>query len=387
VRIARSLTAIIATMIIAALPLAAPAQFSIGVGFNIGSAPPPMPYYAQPAAPYPNYQWQPGYWAWGQAGYYWVPGTWVAPPTVGVLWTPGYWGYNNGYYGWNNGYWGASVGFYGGINYGFGYPGTGFYGGAWSGGAFRYNTAVVNVNRTVIHNTYNKTVVNKNVCNNCKNVSYNGGKGGIQAKPTQGQIQARTNGRPPTTAQVQQAKVASQDRNLAANVNKGKPPVTAVQKPVTDPKQLPGYAPVTAADKQAAQKQVKTTGNQATNKAPTTQNKPANTMQSKPANTTQNKPANTMQSKPANTTQNKPANTMQSKPASQPQHKPASSNTMHSQNMHQNNANRQNQMHSQGQRPPQGQAHPQGQRPPGGGQARPPQGQNKPQNQGKPPSR
>lgn len=396
-RIARSLTAIIATITIAALPLVASAQFTIGVGFNIGTPPPPMPYYAQPVAPYPNYQWQPGYWAWGPAGYYWVPGTWIAPPSVGVLWTPGYWGYNNGYYGWNAGYWGATVGFYGGINYGYGYPGTGFYGGAWNGGNFAYNTAYANVNKTVIHNTYNKTVINKNVCNNCKNVSYNGGKGGIQERPTQGQLEARKNGRAPTTAQVQQAKVAAQDRNLAYNVNKGKPPVTAVQKPVTDPKQLPNYAPVTAADKQAAAK------------TPTRGNNPAaNTMQAKPANANQNKPANTMQNKPENkapTTQNKPAtqtkpankppSTMQGKPPTSTAHKPppSSANTMHSQNntnkqnqMHQNNMNRQNQMHTQGQRPPQGQMQPQGQRPPGNGQGKP-QGQNGQQGQGKPPSR
>ena len=190
---------------------------------------------------------------------------------------------------WTGGYWGANVGFYGGVNYGFGYYGSGFVGGVWSGGAFRYNTAVVNVNRTVIHNTYvNKTVINKNVCNNCNHVSYNGGKGGVQARPTSAQIDARRNGRPPTNDQIQQAKVAGQDRNLYANVNKGKPPVTAVQKPVTDPKALPNYKPVTAADKQQAQNQVKTTGNQ-TNKAPT-QNKPANTMQSKPASATHNKP-------------------------------------------------------------------------------------------------
>jgi len=51
-------------------------------------------------------------------------------------------------------------GFYGGVNYGFGYSGVGFVGGEWRGGRFAYNTAVVNVNRTVIHNTYiNKTVM------------------------------------------------------------------------------------------------------------------------------------------------------------------------------------------------------------------------------------
>ncbi|HEX3368426.1 MAG TPA: YXWGXW repeat-containing protein, partial [Candidatus Cybelea sp.] len=206
-RIARSLPALMAALLIAALPLPSPAQFSVGVGFTIGSAPPPLPYYAQPPAPYPNYQWTPGYWGYGSAGYYWVPGVWVAPPTVGVYWTPGYWGYNGGGYGWNGGYWGASVGFYGGVNYGGGYIGTGFVGGSWAGNQFRYNTAYANVNKTVIHNTYvNKTVVNGNQYNN-SHVSYNGGKGGTTAKPTQGQLAARKNGRPPTTDQKNQARV------------------------------------------------------------------------------------------------------------------------------------------------------------------------------------
>ena len=40
--------------------------------------------------------WTPGYWAWGAAGDYWVPGVWVRPPMVGVLWTPGYWGFVGG---------------------------------------------------------------------------------------------------------------------------------------------------------------------------------------------------------------------------------------------------------------------------------------------------
>lgn len=273
-RITKSLYAIIATMLIAAVPLAASAQFTIGVGFTVGSPPPPMPYYAQPPAPYPNYQWTPGYWGYGPAGYYWVPGTWVAPPSVGLYWTPGYWGYSNGGYGWNAGYWGASVGFYGGINYGYGYPGNGFYGGAWNGGNFAYNTAYANVNRTVIHNTYNKTVINKNVCNNCKNVSYNGGHGGINAKPTQAQINSRKSGRAPTTTQKQQAAIAGQDRNQLASVNKGKPTLTASQKPFSDTNKPSNFAPVTAADKQNAPKM---------NQAPTTQNKPANNamMQSK----------------------------------------------------------------------------------------------------------
>ena len=125
VRIKRSFAAIVAPLLIAALPLSASAQFAWGVGVGFGGpgwgvgvtagyAPPALPVYAQPAAPYPNWQWIPGYWGWGASGYYWVPGYWTAPPAVGALWTPGYWGFNGGAYAWNPGYWGPSVGFYGG---------------------------------------------------------------------------------------------------------------------------------------------------------------------------------------------------------------------------------------------------------------------------------
>ncbi len=42
----------------------------------------------------------------GCGDYYWVPGVWVAPPSVGLLWTPAWWGWNNGAYAFNQGYWG-----------------------------------------------------------------------------------------------------------------------------------------------------------------------------------------------------------------------------------------------------------------------------------------
>ena len=91
---------------------------------------------------------------WAGEGYYWVPGVWVRPPAVGLLWTPGYWGWGGSAFLFHEGYWGPHVGFYGGINYGFGYGGVGFFCGRWEGGAFAYNTAVVRVNTTIIHNTY-----------------------------------------------------------------------------------------------------------------------------------------------------------------------------------------------------------------------------------------
>ena len=143
------------------------------------------------------------------AGYYWVPGTWVVAP-VGMLWTPGYWGWNDGVYAWNAGYWGPQIGFYGGINYGFGYGGVGFVGGEWRGGAFYYNTAVMHVNTTVIHNVYvNRTVI----VNNESRVAFNGGQGGTVARPTaQQETYAREKHTPAVAAQVQQERAASHNR-------------------------------------------------------------------------------------------------------------------------------------------------------------------------------
>ena len=131
------------------------------VGVSVGIAPPPLPVYVQPICPGPDFIWTPGYWAYDHDidDHYWVPGTWVRAPVVGYLWTPGYWGWSDGYYVWHAGYWGPHVGFYGGIDYGFGYIGEGYHGGYWNRGAFVYNTAVTNVNTTIIHNTYNETVV------------------------------------------------------------------------------------------------------------------------------------------------------------------------------------------------------------------------------------
>src|ERR1700739_2024023 len=153
----------------------------VAVGISVQFGPPALPVYAQPICPGPGYIWTPGYWAWSDDdGYYWVPGTWVVAP-VGLLWTPGYWGWGGGFYVWHAGYWGPHVGFYGGINYGFGYGGVGFVGGEWRGRSFYYNRSVTNVSVTNVTNVYNRTVVVNNTTVN--RVSYNGGNGGVMARP------------------------------------------------------------------------------------------------------------------------------------------------------------------------------------------------------------
>ena len=195
---------------------------------SVSFAPPALPVYAQPLCPGDGYIWTPGYWAWDPGnGYYWVPGTWVLVPEVGFLWTPGYWAWADGLFYWHPGYWGPVVGFYGGINYGFGYFGSGFEGGYWRDRQFFYNRAVNNVNVT---NVYNTTVVNNN--SSVTRVSYNGGPGGVSARPTaQQQAAAQQPHVNLTPAQTQHEQTARGDRQLLAAVNHGKPEIAATPRP------------------------------------------------------------------------------------------------------------------------------------------------------------
>jgi len=216
-------------LLLLALPATASAQISVGVSIHIG--PPALPVYAQPVCPGAGYIWTPGYWAYGADGYFWVPGTWIVAPRVGFLWTPGYWGFVGGAYAWHAGYWGPHIGFYGGVNYGFGYGGVGFVGGRWDHGVFAYNTAVMNVNTTVVRSTYidKKVVVNNTTVNR---VSYNGGEGGTTAQPTADERAAeRENHIQPTSEQTSHEHAASQNRSLLASENHGRPAVAATAKP------------------------------------------------------------------------------------------------------------------------------------------------------------
>jgi hypothetical protein len=201
------------------------AQISISVTFG----PPAIPIYEQPICPTYGYLWVPGYWAYDyDFGYYWVPGTWIEPPQVGFLWTPGYWGWGDGVYIWHAGYWGPHVGFYGGINYGFGYGGVGYEGGRWEGDRFAYNTYVTHVNTTIIHNTYNTRVTYVSE----SHVSYNGGNGGVEARPTpQQESYANEHHVGPVSAQTQHVQQARSNPELRASANEGKPPIAATAKP------------------------------------------------------------------------------------------------------------------------------------------------------------
>lgn len=223
-RLLRSATLALA-LGLAGLPFA-PAPGNAAIAVSITVAPPPIPVYVQPPIPGPGYHWIPGYWAWGDDDYYWVPGYWERPPRIGVLWTPGYWGWVDGVYIWHTGYWGPTVGFYGGINYGFGYGGIGFAGGYWRGSNFFYNTSVTNVTVNIT-NVYARPVPNTGVTR----VAYNGGNGGVTARPTPQQIAAAKKGIPPTTGQVQHVNQAAVDPGNRAKANHGVPTKAAVSTP------------------------------------------------------------------------------------------------------------------------------------------------------------
>ncbi len=222
----------IITFIIILLAFGSVAYAQVSVGVNIAVAPPELPVYTQPACPVDGFLWQPGYWAYGPAGYFWVPGVWVRPAHVGFLWTPGYWGFVGGRYGWHGGYWGPHVGFYGGMHYGYGYYGSGFAGGRWEGGAFRYNTAVNNVNRSVIHNTYEDR---SGVVNNGPRASFNG-EGGVRAEPNAAERSAMNEQHlGETKAQASHRQTASADKSMRASVNNGRPANAAMSRVRTQP--------------------------------------------------------------------------------------------------------------------------------------------------------
>lgn len=225
----RFLHLLLLAFVLLAIPAASHAQVRIGVSVRLG--PPPLPVYEQPVCPGPGYIWTPGYWAYGDDGYYWVPGTWVMAPEPGLLWTPGYWGWGDGVYVWHRGYWGRHVGFYGGINYGFGYPGVGFFGGEWHGREFFYNRSVNRVDVHIIHNVYDRRVDDR-FDRDRDRVSFNGGHGGINARPNREEEFADHDRHfDATRDQVEHRDEASHNRAQFASFNHGRPDVAATPRP------------------------------------------------------------------------------------------------------------------------------------------------------------
>lgn len=93
---------------------------------------------------------------------------------------------------------------------------------------FFYNTAVWHVNRTEIRNVYEERV---NVRENVR-VSYNGGRGGIEARPNREEEAAeheRHMG--PDQNQIRHEEAARSNREFKNSVNHGRPPVPATPRP------------------------------------------------------------------------------------------------------------------------------------------------------------
>lgn len=213
--------------VVLVVSVAALGQVRITVAFG----PPALPVYEQPLCPADGYIWIPGYWAYDYDydDYYWVPGTWVLAPEPGFFWTPPYWAWSDGAFVFYDGYWGPHVGFYGGIVYGFGYFGEGYVGGRWEGDHFFYNRTVNNINIVNVHNVYNETVINNVTVNR---ISYNGGPGGISARPRpEDEIAARERHIAPVAAQTQHLQAARGNPELRASANRGKPPIAATARP------------------------------------------------------------------------------------------------------------------------------------------------------------
>jgi hypothetical protein len=302
---------------------------AIAIGVSVNFAPPELPVYEQPPVPGPDYLWSPGYWAWGGDDYYWVPGTWVLAPEPGYLWTPGYWGWGDGVYLWHAGYWGPHVGFYGGVNYGFGYGGDGYAGGEWRGRAFYYNRSVNNIPESVhITNVYNRTVINNVTVNR---VSFNGGNGGTNARPSQQELAAEHEHHlPPVNEQMHHEQAARAEPALHAATNHGAPAIAATPHPgtfngpgVIGARGAPAGAHPSTAQPQAHTFRPETPGGGAPAGAPhvPSQPQPQHTsplLQSQPQHAPQSQPQHTsplLQSQP----QHAPP---QSQPQPQPQHAP-----------------------------------------------------------------
>jgi len=229
--LAAAVTAMLGIGALAAVPTVSHAQSDFGPGLSVGFAPPPLPLYDQPPIPDYGYIWIPGYWAWDPSygDYYWVPGTWAQPPGDGLLWTPAWWGWTDGFYLFHSGYWAPYIGYYGGIDYGFGYTGYGYQGGYWRGREFFYNRAVNNVRNVRITNVFERPVIGSPRRNR---VSYNGGVGGVVARPTPQQITAmRERHVAPTGEQARHIQAARADRSLFAKANHGAPSITATPRP------------------------------------------------------------------------------------------------------------------------------------------------------------
>jgi hypothetical protein len=86
----------------------------------------------------------------------------------------------------------------------------------------------LNIDVTNIHNVYNTTVVHNETVGR---VSYNGGEGGVTARPTAHDQEVQQQRHiPPVAAQTQHVQAARSNPQMRAEANQGKPPVAATSR-------------------------------------------------------------------------------------------------------------------------------------------------------------
>jgi hypothetical protein len=130
---------------------------------------------------------------------------------------------------WYPGYWGTAVGYYGGINYGYGYNGYGYYGGYWRGERFFYNRDVNRITNIRITNVYSQRVVERS---RFGHVSYYGGPGGTDIRPTSNQLAAGRERRfGAINQQLEQERFARSNPAQRARENRGRPEIAATPRP------------------------------------------------------------------------------------------------------------------------------------------------------------
>ncbi len=169
--------------------------------------------------PGPGYVWTPGYWAYNNVDYYWVPGTWVEPPQIGYLWTPAFF---------HRGYWASAWAFMAASIMATAIPVAALKAAAGTTVSFFYNRAVTNVTDTRITNVYDKTVV----INENSRISYNGGRGGREVRPTaEEEAIAREPHMPATRLQTEHLRAASVNGEGFASLNHGRPAIAATARP------------------------------------------------------------------------------------------------------------------------------------------------------------
>lgn len=101
---------------------------------------------------------------------------------------------------------------------------------------------MTNVNTTVVHNVYNRTEIHNTTIVN--RVSYNGGRGGINTRPSGAELAVLHERRTaPVEAQTRHAREMAGNRAQFASTNHGHPPVAAIPHPLATAYRSPAAQP------------------------------------------------------------------------------------------------------------------------------------------------